>query len=62
MQFIKVFIKEYVKDLTKLDSLLAFVISFCLYYIFNRDIIKSFRFSILFVIVFLFFLNLTNLF
>lgn len=46
-----------IKDLYKKDTILAFIISFILFYIFTRKAIKGLLFSTLFVIIFLIFLN-----
>ena len=43
-----------------IDTILAFVVSSCLYYYFNRDIREALLFSLLFVIIFLTFLKLIN--
>ena len=55
------FIKNYIHSFYKLDTLLAFIISTILFYLYTKNIINSFKFSISFVVVFLFFLNITNL-
>ena len=39
------------------DTILAFVVSSCLYYYFNRDIREALLFSLLFVVIFLTLLN-----
>ena len=46
------------KNIYKFDTLLAFVISSVLYYYFNKNVYESLRFSILFVLIFLFFLKI----
>lgn len=43
-----------------IDTILAFVVSSCLYYYFNRDIQQSLLFSTLFVVIFLTLLKLIN--
>ena len=55
------FINNYIFDLKKFDSLLAFLISTILYYNENKNIKKSITFSIKFVFIFLFFLNIIYL-
>ena len=40
-----------------IDTILAFVVSSCLYYYFNRDIREAVLFSLLFVVIFLTLLN-----
>lgn len=54
----KLFIKNYLNDFLKIDSILAFTIAFILNLIIYKNIKKAVLFSCLFVIVFLFFLNL----
>lgn len=62
------YIKELLNDFIKIDTLLAFVVSFTLFYLFSSNkifkniILKSFVFSISFVIVFLIILNIFNFF
>ena len=51
-------LNEILKDLKKFDTFLAFTISFMLFYHYSRDINKSLNFSIKFVLIFLFFLNI----
>ena len=55
------FINNYIFDLKKFDSLLAFLISTILYYNENKNIKKSITFSSKFVFIFLFFLNIIYL-
>jgi hypothetical protein len=52
------FFKNYIQDLKKNDSVLAFFISTILYYYEQKNIKKSILFSIKFVMIFLLFLNL----
>lgn len=52
------FFKNYIQDLKKNDSVLAFFISTILYYYEHKNIKKSILFSIKFVMIFLLFLNL----
>ena len=52
------FIHDYIFDLKKKDTLLAFIISFFLYYQEHKNLKNSIIFSIKFVLIFLFFLNL----
>ena len=60
------YINNLFNDFTKIDTLLAFVVSFTLFYLFSLNkifkniILKSFVFSISFVIIFLTILNLIN--
>lgn len=54
----KLFIKNYLNDFLKIDSILAFTIAFILNLVMYKNIKKAVLFSCLFVIVFLFFLNL----
>ena len=49
---------EIFKDLKKNDTILAFFVSFCLQYYFTNNLNESVKFSTLFVLIFLFFLNL----
>lgn len=51
-------LNEILKDLKKKDTILAFIVSFSLQYYFSKDINQSLKFSSLFVIIFLFCLNL----
>ena len=51
-------IKKYLLSFYKLDSLLAFIISTILFYLYTKKIYKAIYFSISFVVVFLFFLNI----
>ena len=44
------------------DTILAFVVSSCLYYYFNRDLREALLFSLLFVVIFLTLLNAINYF
>jgi hypothetical protein len=46
-----------IEDLYKKDTILAFTISFLLFFIFTKKIIQGLLFSFLFVIIFLIFLN-----
>jgi hypothetical protein len=55
------FINNYIFDLKKFDSFLAFLISTILYYNENKNIKKSITFSSKFVFIFLFFLNIIYL-
>lgn len=55
------FLKNYMEDLLKFDSLLAFVISLLLFYkSLNNNLYVALKYSLSFVIIFLFFLNLRN--
>lgn len=54
------FIKSLLLKFTKLDTLLAFIVSTILYMIFTKDYIKSIIFSLSFVIIFLVLLTLTE--
>jgi uncharacterized MAPEG superfamily protein len=47
------FILKIKNDFFRKDTLFAFIVSTLLYYIFNKDIIKSIMFTISFIIVFL---------
>lgn len=49
------------RELTKYDTILAFLVSLILYYIFNKDLLKSLLFSVLFVFIFLTLLNITKM-
>ena len=57
----KHFFINYLNDFKKIDTILAFIIAFSLNFILYNNIKKSFIFSSLFVIVFLFFLNLVKI-
>jgi hypothetical protein len=46
-----------IKDLYKKDTILAFIVSFILFFIFTRKPLEAIIFSILFVFIFLIFLN-----
>ena len=54
------FINNYIEDLKKNDTLLAFFVSSILYYCDTQNLEKSFIFAIKFVLIFLLFLNLIN--
>lgn len=55
----KNFFKNYFEDLTKFDSLLAFLLSLVLFYFSsNKNIFSALKYSITFVLVFLLLLNL----
>ena len=54
----KFFLKEYIKSFTKIDTILAFTVALILNYLIYKNMKKALTFSILFVIIFLFFLNL----
>ena len=58
----KKFLKEYLKDFTKIDTILAFIVALTLNYLIYKKFKNALIFSILFVIVFLFFLNIIHLF
>lgn len=47
-----------IKDLQKFDTLLAFITATTLYYIKNRNLTESIKFSFTFVIIFLLLLNI----
>jgi len=51
------FIQNYVFNLKKKDTMLAFIVSSILYYIDHKNLKKSIIFSIKFVLLFLLFLN-----
>lgn len=53
-------INEIFKDLKKFDTFLAFTVSYCLFYYYSKNSIKSIEFSIKFVLIFLLFLNILN--
>ena len=53
-------INNIIDDLQKFDTLLAFVISYLLFHHYSKSSKESFKFSIKFVLTFLFFLNLIN--
>ena len=55
------FLTEYIKNFIKIDTILAFTVALVLNYLIYKNIKKALTFSILFVIVFLFFLNLIHL-
>lgn len=55
------FIKRYINDFTKVDTLLAFLVSCILYYLFTKNLKHAFLFSVGFVVIFLFFLNIISL-
>lgn len=48
------------KNLYKIDTILAFSVSTLLYYYFNRNLQESLKFSVLFVVIFLFLLDLID--
>ena len=50
--------KDFLSNFTKFDTYLAFITSSIIYYLDSKNIKKSLYFSIKFVIVFLFLLNL----
>jgi len=53
------FLKNYMEDLLKFDSLLAFIVSLFLFYkSLDNNISEAIQYAISFVIIFLFFLNL----
>lgn len=52
------FIQNYISDLKKKDTFLAFLISSVLHYLEHKNIKQSLLFSIKFVLIFLLFLNL----
>ena len=52
------FIQNYISDLKKKDTFLAFLVSYILHYVEHKNIKQSLLFSIKFVLIFLFFLNL----
>lgn len=55
------FLKNYMEDLLKFDSLLAFIVSLFLFYkSLDNNILEAIQYSISFVFIFLFFLNLLN--
>lgn len=55
------FLKNYMEDLLKFDSLLAFIVSLFLFYkSLDNNISEAIQYAISFVIIFLFFLNLRN--
>lgn len=54
------FIKRYLQDFTKVDTLLAFLVSCILYYLFTKNLKDAFLFSVCFVVIFLFFLNIIS--
>ena len=51
----KFFLKEYINSFTKKDTMLAFTVALVLNYLIYKNIKKALIFSILFVIIFLFF-------
>lgn len=51
-------LQNYISDLKKKDTILAFVVSSILHYIENKNLKQSILFSIKFVLLFLLFLNL----
>ena len=51
------FFRNFINNLKKKDSILAFMLSSILFYLFTLNLLKSFLFSIIFVIVFLILLN-----
>ena len=55
---INLFLKSFIGQFAKLDTLLAFVVSFSIYYWLTKKPMNAIRFSILFVIIFLFILNI----
>jgi hypothetical protein len=55
------FLTEYIKKFIKIDTILAFIVALVLNYLIYKNVKKALIFSVLFVIVFLFFLNLINL-
>jgi hypothetical protein len=55
------FFNEYIKSFTKMDTVLAFNVAFVLNYLIYKNVKNALKFSILFVIVFLFFLNLIKI-
>jgi len=53
------FFKNYYEDLTKFDSLLAFLLSLVLFYFSsNKNLVSALKYSITFVLVFLLLLNI----
>lgn len=54
------FIKNFIFDLTKIDTILAFIVSFVLYIVFTNNPKNALVFSILFVLVFLLILNIVR--
>ena len=52
------FYNKFLLSFFKKDTMLAFIISFILYYLFNNSIFDSIKFSACFVVVFLFCLSL----
>lgn len=55
------FIKNYLEDFLKLDSILAFSISLILNLVLYKNIKNAIIFATLFVVIFLFILNLIRL-
>lgn len=55
------FLKNYMEDLLRFDSLLAFIVSLFLFYkSLDNNISEAIQYSLSFVFIFLFFLNLFN--
>ena len=52
------FYNKFLLSFLKKDTMLAFIISFILYYLFNNSIFDSIKFSACFVVAFLFCLSL----
>lgn len=61
IKILKEFIKKYMLNFIKLDTILAFIISFILYYIFTKNVYNALLFSIIFVVIFLFCLNILKI-
>jgi hypothetical protein len=55
------FLKKYFNDFLKLDSLLAFSIALILNLIIYKNLKNAVIFALLFVVIFLFFLNILRL-
>ena len=51
---------RYITDLVKIDTIIAFIVSYFLYYHFTNKPIQSLFFSILFVLIFLLILNIVR--
>lgn len=57
---IKKFTNNLLLSFIKIDTILAFIVSLLLYYLFEKNIYKALLFSVLFVIIFLVFLNISK--
>ena len=55
------FFTNYLNNLKKIDTILAFFVSFIINYAINRNIKNALIVSILFVVTFLFFLNIIKI-